>query len=165
MFVADQVGCLICYDISELCEMIEFGESKKKGENDPLITLEVVQTYKNINVHLKWKVEAHKESIKHIHHVEIEPKIIITTSNDLKIKIFDAKTGVFKDELRQISIKYKPIPIGIRYRVNDPFKSKSEQVYEDHIIMRSQLDTLNKENMEDIENQQSKFKNINLLFK
>jgi len=145
--------------------MIEFGESKKKGENDPLITLEVIENFKDINVNLKWAVEAHKESIKHIHHVEIEPKIIITTSNDLKIKIFDAKSGIFKDELRQISIKYKPIPIGIRYRVNDPFKSKSEQNYEEHIIMRNELDAFNKENMEDIENQQSKFKIINLLFK
>ena len=157
MFVGDQVGYLKCYDISKLCEMIEFGESKKKGENDPLITLEVIENFKDINVNLKWAVEAHKESIKHIHHVEIEPKIIITTSNDLKIKIFDAKSGIFKDELRQISIKYKPIPIGIRYRVNDPFKSKSEQNYEEHIIMRNELDAFNKENMEDIENQQSKF--------
>jgi hypothetical protein len=105
---------------------------------------------------MKWFVEAHKETIKHIYHVDIEPKIVISTSNDLHIKIFSADTGEYKDELKQISVKYKPIPIGIKYSVNDPFKSRTEQKKEEFIIYRKQLEGHTKENIEDIENQKSK---------
>ena len=53
-------------------------------------------------------------------------------------------------------MKYKPIPIGIKYTVNDPFKSKNEQNKQEYIIYRKQLEGHTKENLEDIENQQSK---------
>ena len=108
-----------------------------------------------IKIELKWKVEAHKESIKHLYHVDIEPKIVISTSNDLHVKIFGADNGKYKDELRQISVKYKPIPIGIKYSINDPFKSPNEQKKEEFIIYRNQLEGHTKENIEEIENQQS----------
>ena len=98
----------------------------------------------------------HKESLKHIHHVNIEPRIVISTGNDLHVKIFSAETGQYKDELKQISCKYKPVPIGIKYTVNDPFKSKSEQSKEEFIIYRKELEGHTKENLEDIENKQSK---------
>ena len=113
-----------------------------------------------IDVPLKWIVQAHKESLKHIHHVDIEPRIVISTSNDLQIKIFSADTGQYKDELKQISCKYKPVPIGIKYKVNDPFKSKNEQNKEEFIIYRKDLEEHTKDNLDDIENQQSK----NLIF-
>ena len=65
----------------------------------------------------------------------------------------------------QISCKYKPVPIGIKYSVNDPFKSKNEQNKEEFIIYRRQLEGHTKENLEDIENQQSKKINIlNILY-
>ena len=104
---------------------------------------------------MKWFVEAHKETIKHIYHVDIEPKIVISTSNDLHVKIYSADDGKYKDELKQISAKFKPVPIGIKYSVNDPFKSKSEQSKEEFVIYRNQLIDQKKENIEDIENQQS----------
>ena len=154
MFIGDQIGKLKCYDLTELFDMIELGRSKTRSENDPLITLEVVQAFKEVRIPLKWSVDAHKESIKHLHYVDIEPRIVISTSNDLKIKIFSAETGKYKDELKQIACKYKPVPIGIKYHVSDPFKGRNEQVEEEHIVMRKDLVGLNLQNIDEIENQQ-----------
>ena len=89
---------------------------------------------------------------------------MISTSNDLKIRIFSAETGKFKDELKQIACKYKPVPIGIKYHVSDPFKSRSEQVEEEHIVMRKDLVGMNFQNVDEIENQQSIFIYITITF-
>ena len=164
MFLGDQNGRLKCYDLSQLFAMIEYGRSKLRNETDPLISLEVINAFKNINIPLKWMVEAHKETIKHLHYVDIEPRIVISTSNDLKIRIFSAETGKFKDELKQIACKYKPVPIGIKYHVSDPFKSRSEQVEEEHIVMRKDLVGMNFQNVDEIENQQSIFIYITITF-
>ena len=40
--------------------------------------------------------------------------------------------------------------------MNDPFKSKNEKKKEEFIIYRKQVEDHNKENIEEIENQQSK---------
>ena len=52
-----------------------------------------------------------------------QPNIIITTSHDLRVKIFSADTGAYIDELKQISNKYNSVPIGIKYREMDPISS------------------------------------------
>ena len=70
-----------------------------------------------------WWTEGHKEAIKHIHYSNIEPNLIITTSHDLKVKLFLADTGVYIDELKQIANKYNSVPIGIIYRGEDPITS------------------------------------------
>ena len=155
MFTGDQLGQIKIYDIKSI-----FDYNSKKGiikkmkksitrkELEFLSSGIKVELLRNIN-------DAHKESIKHIYHVDIEPKIIISTSNDLHVNIYDVNNGSFIDELKQISIKNKPIPIGIKYSVNDPFKSRNGQKKEEYIIYRNQLKDHNKENIEEIENQQS----------
>ena len=45
--------------------------------------------------------------------------------------------------------------IVIKYSINDPFKSPNEQKKEEFIIYRDQLEGHTKENIEEIENQQS----------
>ena len=156
MFTGDQVGYIKCYDIKPIFDFCETDETICKKYSKTRAMSDVPTHVEGIEVQLKWKVEAHKESLKHIHHVDIEPRIVISTSNDLHIKIFSADTGQYKDELKQISCKYKPVPIGIKYTINDPFKSKNEQNKEEFIIYRKQLEGHTKENLEDIENQQSK---------
>jgi hypothetical protein len=156
MFTGDQVGYIKCYDIQPIFDY----DSKndiiiKKVKRSSIKKEKILEEY-GIKIILKWQVEAHKESIKHLYHVDIEPRIIISTSNDLHIKIFGADDGEYKDELRQISVKYKPVPIGIKYSVNDPFKSRAEQTKEEFIIYRDEIKNQEKENIEDIENQQSK---------
>ena len=158
MFIGDQVGQIKCYDIKRIFEFVE--------KEDELIRIRRASLKENIiikedkiKIEQIWKgdLQKHKESIKHLYHVDIEPNIIISTSNDLHVKIINAKDGEIKDELKQISVKYKPVPIGIKYSVNDPFKSPNEQKKEEFIIYRDQVEGHKKENIEEIENQQSKY--------
>ena len=76
----------------------------------------------------------------------------ISEMNEEQLEDF---SNVLSQKLRQISVKYKPIPIGIKYSINDPFKSPNEQKKEEFIIYRNQLEGHTKENIEEIENQQS----------
>jgi WD40 repeat protein len=156
MFIGDQIGFIKCYDISPIFNFCEADQMISKKYTKSISMKEIQRNLEKIKEPLKWEVQPHPGSIRHIHHVDIEPTIIISTGNDLHIKILSAETGQFKDELKQISCKYKPIPIGIKYTVNDPFKSKNEQSKEEHIIYRKQLEGHTKENLEEIENQQSK---------
>ena len=157
MFTGDQVGYIKCYSILSIFDFYERGGAKTFKKFKRSMTKKDLKFHSDgITIQLLWSIEGHKESIKHIYHVDIEPKIVISTSNDLHIKIFSADTGEYKDELKQISVKYKPIPIGIKYSVNDPFKSRTEQKKEEFIIYRKQLEGHTKENIEDIENQKSK---------
>ena len=155
MFIGDQVGYIKCYDIKAIFDFQDNGDKFFQKYKRRLSKRDLQFHVTGIDIKEKWKIEAHKESIKHLYHVDIEPRIVISTSNDLHIKIFNADTSEYKDELKQISVKYKPVPIGIKYSVNDPFKSRGEQKKEEFIIYRDQLDGHAKENIEDIENQQS----------
>jgi len=71
-----------------------------------------------------WYTDGHKEAIKHMSYTGIEPNLIISTSHDLKVKLFMAENGTFIDELKQIANKYNSVPIGIIYRGEDPITSK-----------------------------------------
>ena len=62
-----------------------------------------------------WIIGAHKESIRHIHYIDIIPRIIVTPSHDLRIKIFGADDGSDQEEFKQIANRTKPIFIGIKY--------------------------------------------------
>ena len=83
------------------------------------------------------------------------PQILITTSNDLKAKIFHTKNGEFIDELKQGSIKEKTVPIGIVYKVSDPFNTKEIDENEEIKIMRKEVQNKKLENVEEVENQHS----------
>ena len=154
MFIGDQVGQIKCYDIKNIIEFVSKEDEIIRFRRASLKDNIIIREEKIKIEKIKWKEEKkHNEAIKHLYHVDIEPNILISTSNDLHVKIILAEDGEIKDELKQISIKYKPVPIGIKYSVNDPFKSPNEQEKEEFIIYRNQLD--NKENIEEIENQQS----------
>ena len=43
-----------------------------------------------MNIKHLWSVEAHKKNIREIYYIDIQPRIIISFSHDLRIKIFDA---------------------------------------------------------------------------
>ena len=47
-----------------------------------------------------WIIKAHKESIRHIHYIDIYPRIIVTTSHDLRIKTFGADDGSDQGEFK-----------------------------------------------------------------
>ena len=124
VFIGDMLGNINCYDISIIYDIMEDIKTKEEGrnfENEPIITKENIHLFNDLNIKHLWSVEAHKESIRHMHYIDIQPRIIITTSHDLRIKIFGADDGKFKDEFKQIANRIKPVPIGIKYFLLDPF--------------------------------------------
>ena len=135
VFIGDLLGNIKCYNISEIYDIINnvIENEQRNFDNETIITKENYDLFTNIKIVNLWSIEAHKESIRHIHYVDIEPRIIITTSHDLRIKIFEAETGKYQDEFRQISNRIKPVPIGIKFYLLDPFsddsKIKSEPLY------------------------------------
>ena len=124
VFIGDMLGNINCYDISMIYDIMEDITTKEEGrnfENEPIITKENIRLFNDLSIKNLWSVEAHKESIKHIHYIDIQPRIIITTSHDLRIKIFGADDGKYKDEFKQIANRIKPVPVGIKYYLLDPF--------------------------------------------
>ena len=124
VFIGDMLGNINCYDISSIYEIMEEIQTKEEGrnfENETIITKENIHLFNDLNIKHLWAVEAHKESIRHIHYIDIQPRIIVTTSHDLRIKIFGADDGKYKDEFKQIANRIKPVPIGIKYYLLDPF--------------------------------------------
>lgn len=126
LFAGDQIGRLRCYDFSNVFRHID--EHLKQPDPRNKYFLNEIYNYKTGKGRIKtktlWYVDAHHESIKHLFFAETHPKIIISTSHDLKVKLFNAKNGTFIDELKQGANKYPPVPIGIKYKGVDPITSK-----------------------------------------
>ena len=128
IFIGDIIGNINCYDISEIYKIVEqicINDKKDISSNDPIIMKENIYFFNNFKIIKLWKIDAHNESIRHINYIDIEPRIIVTTSYDLKIKIFSADNGKYIDEFKQIANRIKPVPIGIKYYLLDPFGEKN----------------------------------------
>lgn len=125
LFTGDQIGKIRCYDFTDIFEEIDNHLKLADSKNKKYMSN--IHNYNTGNGTVKaktlWYVEAHKESIKHIHYANIDPKILITTSHDLRVKIFKVSDGSFIDELKQGANKYPPVPIGIKYKGVDPITS------------------------------------------
>ena len=117
LITGNTTGMLYFYDLKSLNEFIEQNNEKTPEE-------EIRKNFnKGLNINLKYKVQIHREAIKYLSIADdIMPEIIISTSNDKTVKITDLKTGKYIDTLKQISIKYNPMPIGIKYLKENPFK-------------------------------------------
>ena len=127
-FMGDILGNLYCYDFSQIYQIVNELNKINKNRNiyrkESAIMKENLHYFNSLNLNFIWKVDAHKEAIRHIHYIDIEPRILVTTSYDLTIKIFGADNGIYKDEFKQISNRMKSIPIGIKYYALDPFGEK-----------------------------------------
>ena len=118
LFTADFFGRVYCYSLNKLFNII-------KDETE--ITLEMMKEIDKQNndiMELLFTCEAHKGCIKEIIFLNINPNIIITTGNDLHVKLFSAENGAYIDELKQSAEKNKEYPLGIKYYLTDPFISK-----------------------------------------
>ena len=117
LITGNQLGMLYFYNIKPLYDFFE-NINEKMSEKEVKANLN-----KGINITLKYKVQIHREVIRYINITdELIPEIIISTSNDKKVKLTELKTGKYIETLKQISIKYNPIPIGIKYLKDNPFK-------------------------------------------
>ena len=118
LFTADYFGNVNCYSLTKLFNII-------KDSHD--ITLEMMNSIdkeENDIIDLLYSFEAHKGCIKEIIFPKINPNIIISTGNDLHVKLFSAEDGNYIDELKQSSEKNKEYPLVIKYYLTAPFVSK-----------------------------------------
>ena len=123
LFLGDAFGNINCLNISTLYTTIDtvISTEERNFDVETIITKENFDTFAQLQLPVIWHIEAHKESIRHLHYIDLEPQILISTSHDLRVKVFEASTGKYKDEFKQSSNRYKPIPIGIKYYLLDPF--------------------------------------------
>ena len=103
VFIGDNLGNVSCYDISQIydiMEKIQQDEEERNFENETIITKENLHIFNDISISKLWIIGAHKESIRHINYIDIYPIIIVTTSHDLRIKIFGADDGSAQGEFK-----------------------------------------------------------------
>lgn len=146
LLTGDHNGGICCYDLMPL---IDFMKTNFDGKNE-----EEIKNYfhKSVKINLKYRVQMHNEAIKYLCMPnELTPKIIISTSNDKTVKLIDFYTGAYIDTLKQISIKYNSIPIGIKYLKDNPFVVNEINKYLEH----NSLGIKNKNNKE----------NFNIIYK
>ena len=121
LIVGDHLGFINVYNLNFFNDFMN-----KNFKNNEEITKYVEN---NINIKNTLYIRAHKESIKHLSvPQDLKPQIILSTSNDRTVKLFDYKTGEYIDSLKQVSIKYNPIPIAIEYIKNNPFLKDVDEI-------------------------------------
>ena len=139
-------GNINCYDISSIYDIMEEITSQEDVDRDfeiePIISKENLHLFNDLAIKHLWAVEAHKESIRQMHFVDIRPRIIVTTSHDFRIKIFGADDGKYKDEFKQMANRVKPVPIGIKYYLLDPF-GEENKVGEPLYLSRKDIENFN----------------------
>ena len=157
VFVGDNLGNINCYDISQIYDIVEDikkNEEDRDFEGETIITKDNLHLFNDINIKHLWCTEAHKESIRHIHYIDINPRIIVTTSHDLRIKIFGADDGKYQDEFKQIANRTKPVPIGIKYYLLDPFGEEEENGEAHYFKRKDIINFVPNSNQENTSNQQ-----------
>ena len=121
LIIGDHLGFINIYYLKNL---IEFMNKKLEGDVNF-----IKEAFNEIDIPSIFCIRAHKESIKHISvPQDLEPQIILSTSNDRTVKLFNYKTGEYIDSLKQASIKYNPIPIAIEYIKNNPFLKDVDEI-------------------------------------
>ena len=129
LITGNQFGFLYFYDLKPLYEF--FNNINETSTEEEIKN----NLRKGININLKHKVQMHREEIRYINITdELIPEIIISTSNDKKVKLTELKTGKYIETLKQISIRNNPIPIGIKYLKENPFKPSEKNKKEYNTI-------------------------------
>ena len=139
VFFGDMQGYVNCYSIKKLLELFNSGIFNKNSDEN--ISEEKFQILKNYQIEYLYSFRSHTDAVKFLKFFSINPSILITISNDRKVKLFTPK-GEYIDEFRQSIEKNKPVPIGIKYFSVDPFISKvnSDDVFESNIVHRKDIE-------------------------
>ena len=119
LYIGDIFGYVNCFDIKPIKTCID--------QTSGVITEQTMQLFDKVSVNKIFTVQANKEPVKHIFRPELKPSVLFITTNDRKVKIITTDKGEYIDELKQISSKYKDVPIGIKYYYADPFLSKRNE--------------------------------------
>ena len=136
IFLGDMLGYVNCYSLQKLFELFDNNDSlnkyKDNGFNNNIINdinnnkNKIFNILLNFHIEFLYRFQSHEEPVKHLLFIDISPKLIITTGNDRKVKLF-SENGQYIDEFKQSTEKIKEIPIGIKYYFSDPFISKRNE--------------------------------------
>ena len=139
VFFGDMHGYVNCYSVKKLLDLFNSGIFNKNQDEN--ISEEKLQILKDFQIEYLYSFRCHSDSIKFLKFFDINPKILITISNDRKVKLFTPK-GQYIDEFRQSIEKNKEVPIGIKFYSVDPFISKinSDDVLESNIVHRNDIE-------------------------
>ena len=119
LLLGDHIGCVTCYDIKILNELM----SKDYNSKEDIIGI----INKNLIFKKLFLIQIGRNSIIHISIPQnLNPAIFIAISSDSIANIYDFENGFFIESLKQISMKYTPVPIAISFLKNNPFGKKDE---------------------------------------
>ena len=68
-----------CYDISQIYDIIkkiQQDEEERNFKNETIITKENLHLFNDISISKLWIIGAHKESIRHIHYIDIYQNLL-----------------------------------------------------------------------------------------
>ena len=130
LFLGSQIGVITCYDLSPLV--------KTMNTNYDSIDSALKHIHENLYFPIIYKIDEHIESITFVTILhEIEPRILLCSSTDRVVGLYDIETGNYIDSLKQFTFRTEPIPIGIKYIKDNPFleieneKKMYEELYND----------------------------------
>lgn len=92
------------------------------------------------NINLKWQVKAHSETVKVLEFIE-EESILMTSSFDKRVNIWNALTGESIDSLQQNYNKGAPEPLGYYdIKKNYLYTKDRRRAFENVTLENTQLD-------------------------
>ena len=114
LLLGDHNGTLTCYDMKIVNELMEKNYKDKE---------EIINIFKKNLIFKKiFIIQIGHNSITHISIPQnLFPKIFIAISSDSIANIYNFENGDYIESLKQISMKYSPVPIAISFLKKNPF--------------------------------------------
>ena len=116
LIIGDHAGYVTCYNLDILNEFMNKSYNSKK---------EALLLIQKISIPYIFRIQPYKHSIIHLFiPYNLYPKIFLSVGSDSVVKLFDFEKGEYIESLKQITIKYTPVPVAISYLKENPFGEK-----------------------------------------
>jgi WD40 repeat protein len=90
--------------------------------------------FESAKIKVVWHTKAHRELIKSLQYIP-EEQLLITTSSDKKVKIWDPSNGCYLDSLQQNYTKTEPAPLAY-------FNTKTSTLHSADLKLSKQIEEL-----------------------
>ena len=101
---------LTCYSFHEIEDRNQLSKKESKQNVESVRRAIHTKIFEDAKVSVVWQIKAHQQVIKSMEYIEQED-LLVTTSFDKKVKIWNAKTGDYLDSLQQNYNKIESAPI------------------------------------------------------
>ena len=114
LLLGDHIGCITCYGMKILVELI----GKNYNSKEDIINIFT----KNLIFKTIFIIQMGHNSITNITiPQDLFPQIFISISSDSFVNIYNLENGNYVESIKQISMKYTPVPIAISFLKQNPF--------------------------------------------